>query len=307
MENKRGNTTLIIIAGILIILVIMLIIIYSSLGGDDSSKKVTNTSSTTNTSNTSTSVNTSTVNKQEETKTDTKVNTKTTVETETKTDANKDTKTETKTETKTDTKTTEKETTKVEEDNTPEVVKKIDESQGKIYDKTETIGGWSQKVPIINLTTKAVTKLNSDVEAKYKDGPSNGYYIVYYYYMYIGMVSLILDYRYTNGTHKYEVYNVNSETGKMMSNEDLCTKLKVSKNDFLTRAKSAYKAKFEELFKNVDKNSSPYKTALEATLKNADNALSDPMFINLEAQFAVYAKIVNVSNGSEEYHLVEFK
>lgn len=282
MDKKKGNTTLIVIAAILIILVIILVIIDASLG--DKPNKTTSNTSVTN--NSTSKENTSTISTDSSSNTSS-TSTVTTDETTEKTDEKKEEKI-------------------ADDESAPEEVKKIDEAQGKIYEKEISLGTRTTKVPVINLTTKAVTRINSEIETKYKDGSSSGYYIVYYYYMYVGMISIILDYRYTNGSHKYEVYNVNFETGKQMSNEDLLAKLKVSKEDFLNKAKSAYKAKFEEVFKDVDKNSSPYKKALEATLKNAESALEDPMFINLEAQFALYAKIINVASNSEEFYLVEF-
>ncbi len=300
MDKKRGNTALIVVAIALIVVVIILIVVDIALGDDKNGKKPqSSTSSTSNTvvdTKTTTDTKTTDTNTTKTTTTDDKKTEKTTTDTKEKTETKETTSTETK----------EKADILKEEAATKEEVKKIDESKGKIYDVSmEVKPGYTTKVPIINLTTKAATRINAEVEKKYRE--ANGYYIVYYYYMYIGMISVILDYRYNSGAHTYEVYNVSSETGKEMTNEDLLTKLKVSKDDFLARAKNAYKAKFEEIHKDIDKNSEAYKKALDKTLKNAENALNEAMFINLEAEFAVYAKIAQVSGASDIYSLVEFK
>lgn len=195
----------------------------------------------------------------------------------------------------------------LEEDKEIEEVKKIDDAQGNIYEKEVSVDGkYNVKVPVINLTTKAATRINNEVETKYKEASSKGYYIVYSYYMYTGMVTLILDNTYNSGVHTYEVYNINLETGKQMKNEDLLEKLKVSKDDFISKAKDAYKFKFEEVFKDLDKDSNEYKSALNNTLNNALNVLNNPMYINLEGKFAVYANITSVAGASEVYYLVEF-
>ncbi|MBR1884508.1 MAG: hypothetical protein IJ809_06255 [Clostridia bacterium] len=198
-------------------------------------------------------------------------------------------------------------TTKVDDENEVEEVKKIDESKDKVYEKEISVNDRTYKAPVINYTTKAATRINSEIENKYIDAIKNGNYIVYSYYMYVGMISLILDYNYSSGANAYEVYNINSDTGKQMTNEDLCEKLKISSGDFLNKAKDAYKSTFEELYKDIDKNSNSYTKSLEATLKSADDAINAPMYINLEGQFAIYAKITSATSGLEEYHLVEFK
>ena len=184
-----------------------------------------------------------------------------------------------------------------EEEKLVEEVKKIDEAQGNIYE--------NNKIPVINLTTKAATRINSEIETKYKESSKNGYYIIYSYYMYTGMVTLILDDVYSD-KHVYEVYNVDLKTGKQMKNEDLLTKLNVSKEDFNKKAKEALTKKFEEINKDANKNSNEYKSALNNTINSVENLENNVMYINLEGKFALYGKFSSISDSSVKYELVEF-
>ena len=276
MINKKGNITLLIIACVLTAIAIgfAAFAIYS---GASSTENKTNQAGSNKENNSNNANNTSTK---------TQTNTKNDIKTEAKESIDK--------------KSIDDEEKLVEE------VKKIDDAQGNIYEKEVSNGIYNVKVPVINLTTKAATRINSEVETKYKEASSKGYYIVYSYYMYTGMVTLILDNTYNSGVHTYEVYNINLETGKQMKNEDLLEKLKVNKDEFIKKAKDAYKLKFEEVFKDLNKDSNEYKAALNNTLNNAANVLNNPMYINLEGKFAVYANITSVAGASEVYYLVEF-
>ena len=161
------------------------------------------------------------------------------------------------------------------------------------------------KIPFINLKKKAATRINSEVETKYKESSKNGYYIIYSYYMYTGMVTLILDDVYSD-KHVYEVYNVDLNTGKQMKNEDLCAKLKVNKEEFTKKAKEALTKKFEEINKDANKNSNEYKSALNNTINSVENLENNVMYINLEGKFALYGKFSSIGNSNTTYQLVEF-
>lgn len=274
MLSKKGNVALIVIACVLTVIVIAFIVfmIYSGVSSteNNTNKNSSSTQNKVNNSNNSTSNTNSNVNTKNEVKNDS----------------------ENKKEIE-------------DEEKVVEEVKKIDDSKGTIFEKEVSNGSYNVKVPVINLTTKAATRINSEVETKYKEASSKGYYIVYSYFMYTGMVTLILDNVYSD-KHVYEVYNVNMETGKQMKNEDLLTKLKVSKEDFTKRAKAAYQAKFEEVFKGEDKNSNSYKSALNNTVNSVENIENQIIYINLEGKFEAYAKICSPKDSKEVYYLVEF-
>lgn len=163
-----------------------------------------------------------------------------------------------------------------------EEVKKLDESKSNIFEKEISINNsYNVKIPIINLTTKYATKVNSEVEAKYRTCV-RGTYIVYNYYMYKGMLSLVLDINLGNNLHSYDIYKINLENGKEIKNKELIEKLNLSKEEFIKSVKEACIIKFDDLIKEYKMvcTEESYQVALSKTLKEAEDALNKKIYID---------------------------
>ncbi len=192
----------------------------------------------------------------------------------------------------------------VSEEDVQEEVKKIDEAQGYIYEKEISIdNSYNMKIPVLNLTTKYATKINEDVEKNYRD--TNGKYTVYSYYMYVGMVSLILDNKYNSGIHTYNIYNISTETGKEIKNEDLIKKLGISKEDVIAKAKVSAKAKFLEITPGIDENSERVKPCIENTIKEAEKIMDAPMYIDHTGKLCAVATIYQLAGATTCEYIIE--
>lgn len=191
---------------------------------------------------------------------------------------------------------------KDEVDNIEEEVSKLDTAQGLIFEKEIKINNsYNVKIPIINLTTRYATKVNSEVEEKYR-ACSGGKYIVYSYYMYADIMSLILDNNLSGGIHSYDIYNINTETGKEIKNRDLLKKMNMSEQDFIKKVKEA-------CIKEVDKNLEGYKDtytdetyqiALSKTLNEAENVLNKKMYIDHTGKLYVILNITLPNDNNVE-------
>ncbi len=189
---------------------------------------------------------------------------------------------------------------------TPEEVKKLDAAQGLIFEKEIRINdSYNIKTPIVNLTTRYATKVNSEVEEKYR-ACSGGKYIVYSYYMYVDLLSLILDNNLGGGLHSYDIYNINIETGKEIKNRDLLKKMNMSEQDFIKKVKEA-------CIKQVDKNlegyqetytDEKYQIALSKTLKEAENALDKKIYIDHTGKLYVILNLT-LPNDNKVEQIIE--
>ena len=104
------------------------------------------------------------------------------------------------------------------------------------FTNNELIG----KLPIINLNSKDIQKINNEIMKEYYEcayGEDDVFY--YSYSVYKDILSLIIRVTKTDdtqyGTIEYHIYNINVKNEKQLSDEDLLKYLKVS-NEELTQA-----------------------------------------------------------------------
>lgn len=188
-------------------------------------------------------------------------------------------------------------------DEFPEEVKKIDEAQGWIYEKEIDLNGAKYKVPVINLTTRYVTKANIEVEESYKD-KKGGKYVIYSYYIYSGVLSLILDNNYSSRNHTYDIYNVNLETGKQVTNKELLEKANITEQDLISRTKTACEAKYKELYKDATSDAN-YQANLDKTLKDVEKILENPIHFDHNGNLFVTVNIYQLSGANVNQYLIQ--
>ena len=188
-------------------------------------------------------------------------------------------------------------------DDMPEEVKKLDEAQGWIFEKEIDLNGAKYKVPVINLTTKYATKANTQVEESYKD-KTGGRYVIYSYYIYSGVLALILDNNYSSRTHMYEIYNVNLETGKQVTNKEILEKANITEVDLISRTKTACENKYKELYKEATADAN-YQTNLDKTLKDVEKVMEKPMHFDHNGNLFVTVNIYQLAGAETNQYLIE--
>lgn len=186
------------------------------------------------------------------------------------------------------------------ENETEELVAKIDETLGLVYSKKTQTGqdslnnDYSYEIPVVNIDSDYAKKINSEVDEKYgqliDDELNNieaGLTLVvttvrYDYYIKDNVLSLVISATYPGQSSVFSVYNIDQYTGKEITSKDLMNIKLVEETTLAERKKAAFKVKFEEsygdrtTFSNNIKNSNKDLTpaAIEAQVKMYDDQLA---------------------------------
>ena len=186
------------------------------------------------------------------------------------------------------------------ENETEELVAKIDETLGLVYSKSTKTGqdslnnDYSYEIPVVNIDSDYAKKINSEVDEKYgqliDDELNNieaGLTLVvtnvrYDYYIKDNVLSLVISATYPGQSTVFSVYNIDQYTGKEITSKDLMNIKLVEEATLAERKKAAFKVKFEEsygdrtTFSNNIKNSNKDLTpaAIEAQVKMYDDQLA---------------------------------
>lgn len=106
------------------------------------------------------------------------------------------------------------------------------------------------KLPIINLNSKDIQKINNDIMDQYYECAYNDNNIFYYeYYVYKDILSLMIritkadDTQY--GSIEYYIYNINVKNEKQLSDDELLKYLKVSEEELNNNIKNQLKKYYD--------------------------------------------------------------
>ena len=123
---------------------------------------------------------------------------------------------------------------------------KLDESKDIIYTLS------NQSYPIINISgSSEVDDINAKIQEDDDKYTDVGFKYEYEYYLNNEILSLIrLDFTYGSSITRegyYDVFNINVNTGKVVSNSDLLKIKNIDEQTFLSKLPECYKNKFLEL------------------------------------------------------------
>ena len=108
----------------------------------------------------------------------------------------------------------------------------------------------SKSYPIINLSgSPEIDDINTKVKSEFAEEDDEYCRSEYNYYLNNEILSLVIT-QYTTSSYYYEVYNINVNTGKVVSNGDLLKSKNIDEKNFLSKLKECYKSKFLEVHRD---------------------------------------------------------
>lgn len=125
--------------------------------------------------------------------------------------------------------------------NKTSTVKPLDKTQDIVYTLP------NKPYPIINLNSSDVNSINIDIEQNYIE-PNEPYVFgsEYDYYLNNEILSLVISNHFDSAVNTYDVYNININTGKVVSNEEILKSKNISEKTFLSKLPEYYEKKFSE-------------------------------------------------------------
>lgn len=125
--------------------------------------------------------------------------------------------------------------------NETDTVKPLDANKDIIYNFPD------KSCPIINLDSFDVNNINIDIQQNYIE-PTEYTYTksMFEYYQNNEILSLVITTAYDTGGYSYDVYNININTGKVVSNEEILKSKNISEKTFLSKLPEYYEKKFLE-------------------------------------------------------------
>lgn len=132
--------------------------------------------------------------------------------------------------------------------NETDTVKPLDANKDIIYNFPD------KSCPIINLNSPDVNSINIDIEQNYIE-PNEPYYFgsEYDYYLNNEILSLVISNHSDSAFDSYNVYNININTGKVVSNEDILKSKNISEKTFLSKLPEYYEKKFSEIWRQYER------------------------------------------------------
>ncbi len=186
-----------------------------------------------------------------------------------------------------------------------------------VYTAFEESGNWYKySIPKLNIDSDDATVINYEIEEKlikevkeqinsgkgienYGYNPSS---IEYDYYINGNILSVVI----TLGTDveysSYYVYNINIETGKKCTNEEILEYKGISAEEFEKKLSSIYGERFSESYSGF-KGSELYDECYEKTISKENCNINNPIFIEYNGQIIVIAKIYSFV-GALHYFLI---
>ena len=141
-------------------------------------------------------------------------------------------------------------------------ISKIDDAKDIVYSAFEKDYTYLDRptkieVPAFNLNVKTITDLNSTIMEDYQDETEGneefaGNEITYEYYENGSIISLIIKKTLLEASiDNYEVYNVNKDTGEVLSKENVLEQKGITQEDYEAKIKTQLNEKFEENFSSM--------------------------------------------------------
>ena len=152
-------------------------------------------------------------------------------------------------------------------------VKKIDDSKDVVYTLT------NKSYPIINISSPEIEDINEKVKREYKENEEY-FNHEYNYYLNNEILSLVISIEDTSGYTEYEVYNINVNTGKPVSNTNILKTKDIDEQTFLSNLTICYKEKFLELWEYAKDWNDDYMDAYNKTISTANYNTQVPMFLD---------------------------
>ena len=186
-------------------------------------------------------------------------------------------------------------------------------------------------IPSINLNTPDANKVNTEIynnlTKQIIDAVSGNrqlfYTIKYDYYINGNVLSLLITIMSTYGFTEYRGYNIDTQTGKVISNDELLRLHNIEKAIFIRNLSELYRRKFIELYGTKDTvfsilYASPslltdeerkniealYVERYNSTVHPDNISIQIPMFLNEQGQINVIAHIYSLAGADAYYHII---
>lgn len=176
----------------------------------------------------------------------------------------------------------------------------------------------SYKIPKININSSDATKINNEIDeeitSKVKEmiteineghTPATNK-ISYKFYINDDILSVITKSDYANDVELYLVYNININTGKSISNEELINKKGMTKEQFEEKLTSAVKSEFVNIYGYVNNwmNTQEYNNTISAS--NCD-ANAQMIYLDESGNINVVAKIYSFAGADSYYYIINLE
>ncbi len=193
-------------------------------------------------------------------------------------------------------------------------ITKIDDTKDWVYpkyDRTFEYEGWDSvkiEVPSININTEQIRNLNTEIMNDYEDNiksnnesPSPVTEVSYEFYVNGDIVSVIITENQVQASiPKYEVYNVNIVTGKILDNMDLLILNNITVDQYETQVKAVLDNYFTTTFASME-GSIYYNEQREKNRSNENcNINSTKVFIGENGELQFIADAYSMA-GAEKY------
>lgn len=134
----------------------------------------------------------------------------------------------------------------------------------------------------------------------------HGMYIKYDSYINDNILSLVICSEGFVDNINYDVYNIDINTGKSVSNRDLLLIKNISEDKYINILKTAHKNKFEEL--NLQGRASDeefYLEQLNNTISKNNYGIDTPVFLDSKGNLNIIARIYSLAGSDFYYHLID--
>lgn len=197
-------------------------------------------------------------------------------------------------------------------------VSKIDETKDYVYTQfSEKSNDYSYDIPFVNINSIDAQSVNDDIQNAYLDEAKEElannvdglsitmYKVEYECHVNDDILSLVVSKEFPNDCVYYKTYNINTFTGKKLSNKDLLELKKISEDEFLNKMKDTVTKYVEDNFSNLKKDFYGSKDEPQSYLYILENTLDRcsielPMFLD-ENRDINYIIDVNSIAGADAY------
>ena len=190
-------------------------------------------------------------------------------------------------------------------------VGKIDKNKELVYTEYSKYSSeYSISVPKININSQDVVDINNEIGKIIKDvkteiqqetGLSGT--IEYTSYINGDVLSVVILSCINSNYQWYDVYNVNTKTGKKCSNEELIALKGFTSSEFLDKLPKLYEKKFEEKCSSSkdEFDNSFYMERYNKTISKDNYGIEEPMFLDDNGDINIVAKIYQLAGGEAPY------
>ncbi len=190
----------------------------------------------------------------------------------------------------------------------------------------------SYKIPKININSSDVTKINNEINDKItseakklvseiNNGSSPWIYKIFYnYYINDNILSIIIESDYdSNSTKANFVYNIDKNTGKSISNEEIMKKKNMTKEQFSKQLQISAGNKFIEKYGDVnewlktsdgskEEQKKEYQSAYNKTTSSSNCSVDNQnIYLDANGKINVIAKIYSLAGADYYYHIVNIQ